>query len=114
MTAIDWSKVVTAEAKAAEATAATMAAFQGAIQAHVDETARSRNYDSGGSLASYVASTNPQWAAEAEAFVAWRDSVWTYAYGELARVETGERSAPASPDAFIAELPVIEWPAPSA
>lgn len=36
-----------------------IASFRGAIQAHIDATARSRNYDSGTSLAGYVASTNP-------------------------------------------------------
>lgn len=83
--------------------------FRAAIQAHVDATAISRLYDSGNSLATYVASTNPQWAAEAAAFVAWRDAVWAYAYAELDRVLTGQREQP-SIEAFLAELPQIVWP----
>lgn len=83
--------------------------FRLAIQGHVDATARSRNYDSGTSLAGYVASTNPTWAAEAQAFVAWRDAVWLYAYVELDKVTGGQREAPTVED-FIAELPELVWP----
>lgn len=84
-----------------------------AIQHHVDEAARSRRYDSGNSLASYVTSTNEAWAAEAQAFVAWRDAVWQHAYAELDKVVAGEREQPGVDD-FIGELPVIEWPASTA
>lgn len=87
----------------------TLDDYRIAIQAHIDATARQRDYDSGVSCASYVNSTNPQWAAEAQAFVAWRDSVWSYAFQELAKVENGEREQPTI-DEFLSELPQIEWP----
>lgn len=103
------SIIITAEQKAAEAEAAAVETFRSAIQAHVDATAQSRNYDNGNSLASYVASTNTQWAGEAQAFVAWRDAVWSYAYSELDRVVSGEREKP-SVDGFVSELPAIVWP----
>jgi len=106
---IDLSQLITAEMKAAQAQAATVEQFRSAIQAHVDAAAATRLYDSGNSLASYVASTNPAWAAEATAFVAWRDAVWAYAYTELDRVMAGEREQP-TVEEFIGELPVIEWP----
>jgi hypothetical protein len=32
----------------------------------------------GATLASCVTSTNPEWAAEAQAFIVWRDAVWAY------------------------------------
>lgn len=80
-----------------------------AIQAHVDAAATAKNYDGGTSLASYVASTNPAWAAEAAAFVAWRDAVWAYAYAELDKVMSAEREQPTIA-AFIGELPLIDWP----
>lgn len=83
--------------------------FRVAIQSHVDATAQSRRYDSGTSLASYVASSNPAWAAEAQAFVGWRDAVWAYAYAELDTVLAGTRVLPAIEE-IIGELPVIEWP----
>lgn len=84
--------------------------YRGAIQAHVDMTAQARSYDSGITCASYVGSTNPGWAAEAAAFVAWRDAVWVYAYTELAKVEAGTRPQP-SVGEIIAELPAMAWPA---
>lgn len=102
--------IVTAAQKAAETQAATVEGFRAAIQSHVDAAARSRNYDGGNALASYVASTNPQWAAEAQAFVAWRDAVWLHAYAELDKVMAGEREQP-SVEEFVRELPAIEWSA---
>ncbi|MEO4000302.1 hypothetical protein [Mesorhizobium sp. CAU 1732] len=104
----DPETIVTAAQRQAEAQAATIEAFRSAIQSHVDEAARSRRYDSGFALASYVASTNPEWAAEAQVFVAWRDAVWLYAYAELDKVMAGEREAP-TVAGFITELPAIEW-----
>lgn len=100
----DPETIITAEQKAAEAQARLIEQFRVAIQSYVDETAKARNYDSGVSLASYTSSTNAVWAAEATAFVAWRDAVWDYAYSELDRVVGGGRPVPTIDD-FIAELP---------
>jgi len=86
--------------------------YRAAIRAHVDATAQARDYDNAVSCASYVDSTNPQWAAEAQAFVAWRDAVWAYVFAELAKVENGEREQP-TVEQFIAELAgavPMEWP----
>lgn len=82
--------------------------FRAAIQAHVDAAAISRRYDSGNSLATYVASSNPDWAAEAHAFVIWRDAVWAYAYVEMDRVLGGLREKPTVQE-FLDELPVMDW-----
>lgn len=106
---IDISKVITAEQKDEAARAETVEQFRAAIQAMVDHVAQGRRYDSGNSLASYVASTNEQWAAEAQAFVSWRDEVWIYAYAELAKVQGGEREQP-SVAAFLDEIEPIVWP----
>lgn len=84
-------------------------AFRAAIQSHVDTVATSRRYDSAVSLASYVASNNPAWAAEAQAFVAWRDAVWVYAYAEIDKVLNGQRDQPGIAE-FIGELPAMVWP----
>jgi len=102
------SIIVTAAQREEAARAGLIEQFRAAIQRHVDQTAVSRRYDNGVSLASYVASGNPDWAAEAQAFVAWRDAVWTYAYSELDKVLAAEREQP-SVEAFIGELPVIAW-----
>lgn len=80
--------------------------YRRAVQAHIDAAAQARLYDSGVSLASYVASTNEAWAAEAQAFIAWRDAVWSQVYALWA--------APPDPaptiEALIASLPAIVWP----
>lgn len=84
--------------------------YRRAIQTMVDGEAQSKRYDNGASLASYAASTVPTWAAEANAFIAWRDQVWAYAYTELDKVQNGEREQPSVED-FLSELPSMEWPA---
>jgi hypothetical protein len=83
--------------------------YAAAITTHIEAVARSRQYDSALSLSSYVASSVPGWAAEAAAFVAWRDAVWSYALTEMGEVQSGER-APPTVEALIAELPAIAWP----
>lgn len=83
--------------------------YQRAIERHVDMVAAEKQYGGAVSIATYVNSTIPQWKAEAEAFVTWRDGVYYYAITELAKVENGEREQPTIAD-FIAELQVIEWP----
>ncbi len=106
---IDLSKLVTAEHKQQEQIASVVAQYRAAIQSMIDRTASERQYDDGNSLASYVNSTVPEWAAEAQAFVLWRDQVWTYSLGELEKVKLGQREQPSSGD-FLAELPAFEWP----
>ena len=83
--------------------------YENAIQNLVDSTARERQFRDGVTLASYTASTKPKWAAEAQAFVAWRDNVWFYAYGELAKVQAGVRLQP-TVDQFLGEIAPISWP----
>ena len=83
--------------------------FGAAIQSHIDATAKSKGYADGVALAGYSTSTIPAWAAEAAAFIAWRDQVWIHAYTELAKVQGGQRATPTI-DGLIAELPAITWP----
>lgn len=87
----------------------TEADYAAAIQAHVDATAQSQDYHDGVMLASYAASTVPTWAAQAAAFVAWRDAVWAYAYEQLAAVQAELRTQPSIAE-MVAELPAIVWP----
>ncbi|MGG7581042.1 hypothetical protein [Rhizobium sp. Nf11,1] len=88
--------------------APTIADYQTAIQEMVDETARGKQFNDGVTLASYANSTNPEWAGQALAFIAWRDQVWLYAYAELEKVQSGEREQP-TVEQIIAELPLIAW-----
>lgn len=87
----------------------TLEDYEQAIQSHIDATARQRTYRSGDACATYVNSTTPQWAAEAQAFVAWRDAVWAYAFAEMDKVQNGERPQP-TVEEIVAELPAIDWP----
>lgn len=87
----------------------TEADYVAAIQAHIDATAKARGYADGVSCASYHASLMPGWATEAQAFTAWRDAVWVYAFGELAKVQTGQRAQP-SVAVLATELPAMTWP----
>ena len=78
------------------------------IESHVEEIAKARQYSSAVSCASYNASTNPQWKAEAEAFIAWRDSVYAYAIGVIALVQAG--GAIPTSDEVMSGLPIMVWP----
>lgn len=84
----------------------TVEDYKTAVQAHLDAAAQARLYADGNSLATYTASTNPQWAAEAQAFVAWRDAVWQQVYGMWA----SPPDPVPTPAEVVAGLPVIEWP----
>lgn len=61
----DPAKIITAAEKAAAQSTATMSIYEQAIQAHVDAKPRERAFRDGVTLASYAASTNPAWQAEA-------------------------------------------------
>lgn len=87
----------------------TITDYENAIQSLVDETAREKQFRDGVTLASYIGSTIPRWAAEAMAFVAWRDNVWRYSYGELAKVQAGQRPQP-TVEKFLEEIARIAWP----
>ena len=83
--------------------------YQRAIQSLVDQTAASKQFNDGVTLASYKDSTVSEWAAQSAAFIAWRDAVWIYCNAELAKVQVGERAQPSLVD-FLSELPAISWP----
>ncbi|MBX9751163.1 MAG: hypothetical protein K5Q68_16355 [Roseococcus sp.] len=89
--------------------APTLADYEAAIAEHVEAVARSRSYSSAASCAGYINSTVPAWAAEAAAFLAWRDAVYMAAFGTMAEVQQGA-PAPRIRD-LIAGLPEMEWPA---
>lgn len=76
----------------------------------LDAKAQERRYDSAVSISTYVGSTNPTWADEAQSFVAWRDAVWAYSYAELDKVLSGQRPQP-TVEELLSELPVMVWPA---
>ena len=80
-----------------------------AVQAHLDATARTRNYDGILSACTYATSTNSQFAAEGQACVQWRDACWFTCYGVMNAVQLGGRETPTA-EQLIAELPPMVWP----
>ena len=90
----------------AEALDAHKARVVAAIDAHVEAQAVAMQYNGAAHLASYVASGVAEWAAEAQAFVAWRDAVWQAALGLLADAQASGDVI--SVEDALAALP--EWP----
>jgi hypothetical protein len=81
-----------------------------AVKAHLNFVVFSqRQYDNIDSLPKYLTSTNPLWAAEAAAAVAWCTEVWEKVLQIQQQVASGQRPIP-TPMEVIAELPVIQWP----
>lgn len=78
------------------------------VQVTVDDTARSRQYNNGVYCASYAQSTNPVWAAEAQAFIAWRDSIYAYALQVFSDIQSGQPAL--TQEEFVAGFPEIVWP----
>ena len=76
-----------------------------AIDRHIEAQARALGYNSAERLAGYVASTVPDWQAEAQTFVAWRDQIWKSALALLGSADPG---TPPNVEAVIAALPA--WP----
>jgi hypothetical protein len=86
-----------------------LSTYMTAVNGYVEMVALRRQYSSAAHLATYVTSTNPDWAAEAVAFISWCDSVWLTAMSALnSAQEKGE--APEELYLFIASLPTINWP----
>lgn len=78
------------------------------VSALLNSTAQSHGYSDSQSIVSYVSSSNTQWQAEAQAFVAWRDQVWKHVYVEYMAINAGGNIP--NEDEFIASLPQIVWP----
>lgn len=82
--------------------------LKAAVQAHLDSTVQTRNYNGILSCCSYVSSTDSVFAAEGAAALAWRDAVWRYCYNVLADYEAGLRPLPTAEE-LIAALPTLNW-----
>lgn len=87
----------------------TFAAVRAAVQEMLDTKAAERSYDGILSAATYVTSTVPKFAAEAQACIAWRDVCWDACYAILNEVQTGARPLPTVAQ-VLAEMPTLEWP----
>lgn len=83
-----------------------IAGYTDMVQAYLDSTARTRNYDNILSLCTYATSTNEKFRREGQAGVEWRDAVWAKCYEILAEIQAGTRGVP---EDIISELPVMNW-----
>lgn len=83
--------------------------FTKALEDAMTAKAAEKSYSSSVSCVSYKDCTNAQWAAEAAAFIAWRDNCYEYSYDYLAQAQSGQIPNP-TVEAFIAGLPTMEWP----
>ena len=82
--------------------------YRDAVDQHIEAVARSRDYASSLHCVTYLHSTIEAWAAEAAAFVAWRDAVWVAVYAALDAWQAG--GAAPTIEGLIAALPAMEWP----
>ena len=94
----------------AEAQGAFISAMRSAVDAHVEAVAQATRYNSAAHIAGYANSTVPAWKAEAEAFILWRDNVWTVVIDWFDEVQAGTSAPPESAAALIAALPAPPWP----
>lgn len=82
--------------------------YEDAVQAHLDATAQSRDYDNTYTCLSYLSSTDETWRRESNAFNVWRDSVWRKCHEILNAVMAGEIPPP-TVEELLAQLPAIDW-----
>ena len=90
-----------------------IAGFTAVVQQHLDDFARTRNYDGILSAATYATSAVPKFKAEGQYAVEARDATWAKCYGVLAAwLAAGEASSRPIPtlSELLAELPVLVWP----
>jgi hypothetical protein len=87
----------------------TLDHYKTAFDGHLDAVAAQRQYDNRLTIVSYAGSTNPQWAAEAEIFIAWRDAALIHMFQQFAAVQAGQ-IAPPTIEEFIGGIVSIVWP----
>jgi len=80
-----------------------------AVQGKLDAFAAQRGYDGILSACTYVSSTAPTFADEAQTCVNLRDATWSACYQLMADVQAGKRAMPASVADVLAELPRLAW-----
>lgn len=81
------------------------------VQTLIDQTAHQKGYDNGVYCASYVGDPDPEFDAQARAFLAWRGRCWRTCYNILNSVTAGTVAPEDVTDAYVIErLPVMEWP----
>lgn len=80
------------------------------VQRRLDNFARTRNYDSILSAATYATSTISKFQAEGQYAILARDITWSKLYEILSSIEAGTRPIPSGYSDIEPELPVLTWP----
>lgn len=79
------------------------------VQAMLDRKAQEKRYHDGAWLAGYATSTDSEFHANAQKFVAWRDKVWRKCYDLLNDYEAGKMERLPTVSEVLAQLPTMEW-----
>lgn len=80
----------------------TQERLSASLTSAINDGAKEWGYDDIVSAVSYIASTNPQYAAEGQALNKWRDDVWEWAIPALDSVTPGETAGQ-----FLADMPEL-------
>ncbi len=81
-----------------------------AVQARLDDFARTRNYDNIMSACTYATDIDATFSAEGQYCVASRGATWRKLYEILGEVTTGIRPEPTCYADIEPELPALNWP----
>ncbi len=81
-----------------------------AVQAMLDNFAKTRGYDNILSACSYASSPTGRFAAEGQYCLNARDAVWSTLKNLLESVESGSATMPSTVDEVLTMLPVLAWP----
>lgn len=79
------------------------------VQAMIDRKAQEKRYHDGAWLAGYATSTDAEFHADAQKFVAWRDKVWRKCYEIQDAYLSGKMERLPTVAEVIAQLPTMEW-----
>jgi hypothetical protein len=82
--------------------------FIDAVQAHMDDTARARGYDSILSATTYEGSKVDRFSKEGKAAREWRDDCWAFGLQALDDFQKSKRGIPTQQE-LIKELPPMTW-----
>lgn len=85
------------------------AIYMESLSEHINQVAQKKQYKNANSCISYLNSSIEGWRNDAIAFLAWRDSIYTYAFGIFNNAYDGIEELPSLED-FIKMAPQISWP----
>ena len=81
-----------------------------AVQARLDDFAKTRDYDNVLSACSYATSTHAKYGVEGQYCVAAREATWDAMYAFMAEVVAGTRPMPTNYADIEPLLPALAWP----